>query len=180
MRAADKDVVVLGEFGRPYGLRGWQFFTPYAEDPLQILQYDPLLIQHRGMTWQASSISAIKRHKERVLIQVAAATSVDDAAAYRHALLGVERQHLPQLHNGSYYWHDLIGLKVVNSFYSAELPYGEVRALHRCGGTDVVEVRLNAALNKGKYAYVPFAQPEPVQRIDLQARTMHIRWDADF
>ena len=180
MKDSEKDVVALGQFGRPYGLLGWQFFAHATEDPLRILQYAPLLVQRQEGSWQPVAISAIKRHQEKVLIKAASAASVEDAAAYRHAVLGVERQALPEPQNGSYYWHDLIGLEVVNVFYTEDSPYGEVRALHRCGGADVLEVKLNAALKKGKYAYVPFARPEPIQRINLKARTIHIRWDADF
>nr|WP_235890406.1 ribosome maturation factor RimM [Sandaracinobacter neustonicus] len=61
------------------------------------------------------------------------------AEALRGTLLTVPRDSLPPLPDGEYYWHDLVGLKVVSP---AGEPLGEVVAVENFGASDLLEVRL--------------------------------------
>ncbi len=59
------------------------------------------------------------------------------AEALRGTLLTVPRDSLPALAAGEYYWHDLVGLKVVSP---AGEPLGEVVAVENFGASDLLEV----------------------------------------
>ena len=59
------------------------------------------------------------------------------AEALRGTLLTVPRDSLPELPEGEYYWHDLVGLKVVSADGA---PLGEVVAVENFGASDLLEV----------------------------------------
>ncbi len=70
------------------------------------------------------------------------------AEALRGTLLSVPRESLPLLPAGEYYWHDLVGLKVVSTSGEA---LGEVVAVENFGASDLIEV----ALAGGRRVLVP-------------------------
>jgi 16S rRNA processing protein RimM len=70
------------------------------------------------------------------------------AEALRGTLLSVPRESLPPLPAGEYYWHDLVGLKVVSTAGEA---LGEVVAVENFGASDLIEV----ALAGGRRVLVP-------------------------
>lgn len=59
------------------------------------------------------------------------------AEALRGTLLTVPRASLPALPAGEYYWHDLVGLKVVSP---EGTPLGEVVAVENFGASDLLEI----------------------------------------
>jgi 16S rRNA processing protein RimM len=59
------------------------------------------------------------------------------AEALRGTLLTVPRGSLPALPEGEYYWHDLVGLKVVSADGA---PLGEVVAVENFGASDLLEI----------------------------------------
>ena len=70
------------------------------------------------------------------------------AEALRGTLLSVPRESLSPLPAGEYYWHDLVGLKVVSTAGEA---LGEVVAVENFGASDLIEV----ALAGGRRVLVP-------------------------
>lgn len=59
------------------------------------------------------------------------------AEALRGTLLTVPRENLPALPPGEYYWHDLLGLKVVSPDGQ---PLGEVVSVENFGASDLLEI----------------------------------------
>ncbi|MCG2839807.1 ribosome maturation factor RimM [Sandaracinobacter sp. RS1-74] len=59
------------------------------------------------------------------------------AEGLRGTLLTVPRESLPELPPGEYYWHDLLGLKVVSP---AGDVLGEVVAVENFGASDLLEI----------------------------------------
>lgn len=59
------------------------------------------------------------------------------AEALRGTVLTVPRESLPELPDGQYYWHDLVGLKVVSPDGDA---LGEVVGVENFGASDLLEI----------------------------------------
>ncbi len=78
------------------------------------------------------------------------------AEGLRGTLLTVPRESLPPLPDGEYYWHDLVGLKVVSP---AGEPLGEVVAVENFGASDLIEVQ-KADGAKVLVPLIPAAVPE--------------------
>ncbi len=174
------DVVVLGKLGRPYGLKGWQFFTHYMEDPLSVTNYHSLLIENSGEGWyEISEPPQINRHSDKFIIKIKEVSTKEEAHSYCNKLLGVRREHLPHPDEGSYYWHDLIGMQVFNSAGTGtEAPVGRILAMRRCGGADVMEIEEADREGTKRTTYIPFVLPEPVYRVDLRSKRVCVSWQS--
>jgi 16S rRNA processing protein RimM len=81
------------------------------------------------------------------------------AEALRGTLLTVPRDSLPALPEGEYYWHDLVGLKVVSPEGAA---LGEVVAVENFGASDLLEI----ARADGTRVLVPLIPAAVVQVAD--------------
>ena len=87
------------------------------------------------------------------------------AEALRGTLLTVPRDSLPELPPGEYYWHDLLGLKVVSP--SGE-PLGEVVGVENFGASDLLEIaRPDGA--KVLVPLIPAAVPEVADPLVIDA-----------
>ena len=78
------------------------------------------------------------------------------AEALRGTLLTVPRESLPPLPEGEYYWHDLVGLKVLDEAGEA---LGVVVAVENYGASDILEIEL-ASARRVLVPLVPDAVPE--------------------
>ncbi len=79
------------------------------------------------------------------------------AEALRGTLLTVPRESLPELPEGEYYWHDLVGLPVVDE---TGLAVGTVRAVENFGATDILDINCE----DGKQVLVPLV-PAAVSQV---------------
>lgn len=87
------------------------------------------------------------------------------AEALRGTLLTVPRDSLPELPAGEYYWHDLLGLKVVSPDGQ---PLGEVVGVENFGASDLLEI---ARTDGGKVLVplIPAAVPEVADPLVIDA-----------
>ena len=172
-------MVVVGKLGKSNGLRGWQLFHSYLEEPLRIVEYSSLVLrppQSGNGKWKSVSLEGIKEEGKRHLIRLTGVNAPEQAAAFCHYELGMPRTRLPQPAHGSYYWHDLIGAKVINMFSGRERLLGTIDSLRRAGGKDIMVIKTD----EKKEVYVPFVQPDYVQSVDLKQGTVKVIWDLDF
>ena len=95
------------------------------------------------------------------------------AEAIRNVDLFIARSALAELEADEYYWHELVGLEVMTADGTA---LGKVDHLLETGAHDVIVVKDN----EGTECLIPFVPSEVVQRVDLEARTMTVAWQADF
>lgn len=95
----------------------------------------------------------------------------DAAAKLQGAEIEILYSQLPEAEHGSYYWADLIGLKVITT-QGVEL--GKVDHLLETGANDVLVV------SGDKERLIPFLQPQTVTRIDLDAGILVVDWDPEF
>ena len=84
----------------------------------------------------------------------------------------------PELEEGDYYWHDLIGCSVVNLEGYA---MGTVTEMMETGSNDVLVVKANTKDAFGKQErLIPFLYEQVVKRVDLTTKTIEVDWDAGF
>jgi 16S rRNA processing protein RimM len=87
-----------------------------------------------GRTLTLVSVRAGPQGAVARFVEVADRTA---AEALRGTVLTVPRDSLPPLGEGEYYWHDLVGLKVVSP---DGLALGEVVAVENFGASDLLEI----------------------------------------
>ena len=147
--------VLVGEIGRPHGVRGLVKLRSFTADPTAIDRYGPLTdeagVQRIALTVLAGELARIEGIADR-----------DAAARLTGTRLYVERDRLPPPEDDEFYLADLIGL-------AAETPTGEalgiVRAVEEHGAGPFL------VLDGPPERLVPFTQA-CVPVVDLAARRL--------
>jgi 16S rRNA processing protein RimM len=135
-----------------------------------ILQYSPWYLELGEQRIEAIVTSG-RRHGKGLVAKLQGIDDRDRAAQLRSALIAVERERLPALPAGEYYWADLVGLRVTNL---EGIDLGVVDHLIETGSNDVLVLRGE------RERLVPFLPESVIKSIDLEQGTMSVDWDADF
>ncbi|MCP3679454.1 MAG: ribosome maturation factor RimM [Gammaproteobacteria bacterium] len=162
--------ITMGKFGKPFGVKGWIKVTSYTDPIEQLLNYQPWHYQqHSQIAWQALEIDANKVQGKGLLIHIKGCDSPEQVKSYTNGLIAIERDKLPTLVVGEYYWCDLEGLTVINQQGET---LGIIDYLFTTASNDVIVV-------KGEQLYyIPYIQDDFVIEIDLAAGQMIVAWES--
>ena len=170
-------IEVVGKLGSTYGIRGWlrvYSSTEYAES---IFDYQPWFLKIKGQ-WQPTELESWKHHNHELIAKLKNVNDRETAKSLANIEIGVDLSVFPQLEEGDYYWHDLIGCNVVNLEGYA---MGTVTEMMETGSNDVLVVRANSKDAFGKQErLIPFLYEQVVKRVDLTTKVIEVDWDAGF
>ena len=170
-------IEVVGKLGSTYGIRGWlrvYSSTEYAES---IFDYQPWVLKVKGQ-WQPTELESWKHHNHELIAKLKNVNDRETAQSLANIEIGVDLSVFPQLEEGDYYWHDLIGCNVVNLEGYA---MGTVTEMMETGSNDVFVVRANSKDAFGKQErLIPFLYEQVVKRVDLTTKVIEVDWDAGF
>ena len=142
----------------------------YTQPREAILDYDRWYLKQKG-DWQATAISEGKRHGKTVIAHLDGVDDRDKAAALIDCDIAVDRDSLPAAEDGSYYWADLEGLRVVHQD-GTEL--GSVSHLMETGANDVLVVR-----QEDQEVLIPFVTGDVIKDVDLDNGVISVDWEWD-
>ena len=170
-------IEVVGKLGSTYGIRGWlrvYSSTEYAES---IFDYQPWFLKIKGQ-WQPTELESWKHHNHELIAKLKNVNDRETAQSLANIEIGVDLSVFPQLEEGDYYWHDLIGCNVVNL---EGYVMGTVTEMMETGSNDVLVVRANSKDAFGKQErLIPFLYEQVVKRVDLTTKVIEVDWDAGF
>ncbi|MCQ4159594.1 ribosome maturation factor RimM [Roseomonas sp. GC11] len=144
--------ILVGEIGRPHGVRGLVRINPFTADPAAIATYGPLLDESGArrfvLHWQGNGLARIDGVNDR-----------DAAARLTGTRLYADRDRLPGTEEEEFYLADLIGLAVRDGTPNGTpdamgAVLGTVRAVEDYGAGAFLTV-LDAA---GKELLLPFTR----------------------
>jgi 16S rRNA processing protein RimM len=163
------EVVVVGRFGAPHGVKGWLSVTSYTEPPDNIVSYRPWLVERDGR-WCEMRVLRTQAHGQRFLVQIDGVVDRDAAQRLVGCEIAVPEAALPAVGEGEYYWKDLIGLDVVNEQGTR---IGCVAELFDTPANDVIVVR-----DDGNEVLIPFVA-SVVKRVDIAGGQILVDWQHD-
>ena len=164
------DFVILGKISGVYGLRGWVKVYAETRERTDILAFDRWFLR-RPDGWQAVKVIEGRAQAKGVIVQLEGVGHCDQARALIGTEIAVRRADLPPAEPGTYYWDDLIGLKVVNL---EDIEFGTVSHLFETGGANDVVV-----VQGERERLIPYTR-DAVKSVDLKSRVMRVDWDAEF
>lgn len=164
------DWVVVGRFGRPQGLKGLVRVISFTQPTENIIDYMPWHVAIRG-EWQPIRINAVETHTRFILVQVEGYTQREQVGLLTNCDIAIQPQQLPVLPEDEFYWHNLIGMHVVNQNNQV---LGTVVDIIATGSNDVLIV------SGEKRHLVPYIPGEFVVQVDKAAGCILVNWDADF
>ena len=170
-------IEVVGKLGSTYGIRGWLRIYSSTEYAESIFDYQPWFLKIKGQ-WQPTELESWKHHNHELIAKLKNVNDRETAQSLANVEIGVDLSVFPQLEEGDYYWHDLIGCNVVNLEGYA---MGTVTEMMETGSNDVLVVRANSKDAFGKQErLIPFLYEQVVKRVDLTTKIIEVDWDAGF
>lgn len=168
--SAEPERLVVGRVSGVYGVKGFVRVFSEMEPRGAIAGFSRLWMQHGG-DWQSIELEDGRAHGRGVVLKF---RGTDDREA-AHGLIGctlaVERDWLPLLEEGEFYWADLQGLDVETM---DGIPLGRIDSFMQTGANDVMVVRGD------REHLVPWVRGLYVLDVDLDARRVRVDWDPDF
>lgn len=161
--------IVIGHFGRSYGIKGWLKVNSQTDPVDNILLYRQWQIYHQGL-WQTVEISDIKKQGKSIIAKLPQCHTPEEANLYTHDAIAIYRHQMPEPSSDEYYWIDLVGLKVINQ---QGIDLGTVDHLFSTGANDVLVVKGE------RRRLMPYIQ-NVVLAVDLIERKITVDWDPDF
>lgn len=170
-------IEVVGKLGSTYGIRGWLRIYSSTEYAESIFDYQPWFLKIKGQ-WQPTELESWKHHNHELIAKLKNVNDRETAQSLANVEIGVDLSVFPQLEEGDYYWHDLIGCNVVNL---EGYVMGTVTEMMETGSNDVLVVRANSKDAFGKQErLIPFLYEQVVKRVDLTTKIIEVDWDAGF
>lgn len=162
--------VVIGRFGRPHGIKGFVTVHSFTEPRDNILRYTDwhALVNNQ---WQAIKLLSVETHSKVIIAQVEGYPERESVMRLTNAEIAVQQAQLADLQPGEYYWHQLIGMQVINQ--KGE-PFGKVIEILPTGANDVLVVQGE------KRHLIPYLPDQYILSIDDSQQLITVDWDLDF
>ena len=160
---------MLGRIVGLFGVKGWIKVFSYTDPREAVLDYDRWFLK-RGDAWQTIKVVEGKRHGKSVIARLKGFDDRDAATELIGQDIAIERDDMPNPEDGSYYWSDLEGLKVVHRD-GTEL--GRVAYLLETGANDVL------VTEGDKERLIPFVAEKVILDVDIAAGVITVDWEWD-
>lgn len=166
----DRQYIYVGEISGIFGLKGWVKIFSYTEPRENILSYSVWQLRKNGDI-KPIKLKTGQRQGKNVVAQLDGVDDPDVAASLVGWEIYIERDQLPALASGEYYWADLVGLNVIND---AGVELGVIDHLFETGANDVLVV------TGDRERLIPFLMGQTVLKVDLDGKRLTVDWDPDF
>ena len=110
-RAFD-DLVAIGRVVKPQGRKGEVLVQPFSDRPERFPGLRAAYVPAPGGGSRAVTVQSCWPHKGRYVLKLEGVDSIDEAEAYRGLELRIGEEELAVLPEGSYYHHQIKGLRV--------------------------------------------------------------------
>ncbi|TCP91144.1 16S rRNA processing protein RimM [Cricetibacter osteomyelitidis] len=173
----EQRIETVGKLGSTYGIRGWLRIYSSTEDTESIFDYQPWFLKIKDQ-WQPTELESWRYHNNDLIVKLKNVDDREAAQILANVEIGVDLAVFPELEEGDYYWHDLIGCRVIN-LQGYEM--GTVSEMMETGSNDVLVVKATMKDAFGKQErLIPFLYEQVVKRVDLTTKTIEVDWDAGF
>ena len=168
----DDENIIVGKINGVYGVKGWVKVFSYTDPREAISQYSPWYLKQNGV-WKAVKIVDSKAQAKSVIAKIEGCDDRDAAMLFSGTEVSIKPEQLNSLDEDTYYWRDLVGLRVRNQ---EGFDFGEVKSLMETGSNDVLVVKSD----DGKETLIPWTIGQVVLQVNIEEGLMVVDWDSDF
>ena len=182
-KSGASEKVILGRIAGVYGVKGWLKIFSYTDPMEAIVDYSPWYIRpenRKNTPWTRVDVKAGKRHAKTVVAKLEHCNDRDQAQAFIGSEIAIELDQLEELSDSNeFYWHDLIGLRVIN-LQGMEL--GVVKKMMETGANDVLVVvsEIEGTEKETIERLIPWTMHMAIIAVDLEQGIIEVDWDPDF
>ena len=170
----DTNLVCVGSIGKSRGLVGEFFLNSFCDPQDNILNYTSVLIEGH----EDHQLAYIKKFNNKFLSKISSIDNIDLLKGYTNLKLFINKSELPSLEKNDFYWHDLIGMRVIDCNNNDEL--GEVAEISNYGSNDLLEISPSGSSVDSKKRQIPFVKKIFIIEIDPENKKILVDWPKDF
>lgn len=170
MKNSKDDWITIGRFGRPHGVHGLLSVHSFTDPQTAIIDYLPWTVKTAKQRLNLG-IKPVRVNDRLILVSIEGISDRDQASLYTNTEIEIPRSILPAPGEGEYYWHDLVGMRVINRD-KEEL--GVVTEVIATGSNDVLVVEGE------KRHLIPWLPDLFVDSTDRGENLIVVDWDKDF
>jgi 16S rRNA processing protein RimM len=170
--AVPPDLVELGAVHGAYGVKGWVRITLFGSDGSVLLGAADWWLKNAGMCRRVVPESR-RRYGAALLAKWPGCESKEAAEGLKGTAVAVPRSRFPPAPEGSFYWADLIGCRVVNR---GGIELGRISGLRENAGGQWLEVGDGG---EAGVLLIPLVE-QFVESVDPSARVIRVDWEGDW
>ncbi|WP_086932763.1 ribosome maturation factor RimM [Agarilytica rhodophyticola] len=179
MSSHRSNLVDVGRIAGVFGVKGWLKVNSNTDPAENIVSYSPWWVKTRHGV-KEFEVDDYQFNGGTLIVHFKGIDDRDVAAQYTLSNVAVERSQMPELEDNEFYWHQLIGLKVINKYQGQESILGRVSKLMETGANDVLVVSSDESSIDERERLIPYAPDEYVLSVDTEAGEIWVSWDPDF
>ncbi|MCW8409578.1 ribosome maturation factor RimM [Legionella sp. PATHC035] len=162
--------IVIARFGRPHGIKGFVTVHSFTEPRDNVLKYTNwhAFINNK---WQPIKLLRAEVQTKSIIAQIEGYPERESVAHLTNIEIAVQQEQLETLKPGEYYWHQLIGMNVINQKGES---FGTVTEIIPTGANDVLVVEGT------KRHLIPYLLDQFILDIDTNQQLITVDWDMDF
>ncbi|MGL5743181.1 MAG: ribosome maturation factor RimM [Legionella sp.] len=162
--------IVIARFGRPHGVKGFVTVHSFTEPRDNVLKY---AVWHAFINnkWEPIKLVRAEVQNKSIIVQIEGYPEREMAGRLTNIEIAISKEQLEELKPGEYYWHQLIGMNVINQ---QGQPFGKITEIIPTGANDVLVVEGD------KKHLIPYLPGQFILDIDTNQQTITVDWDLDF
>jgi 16S rRNA processing protein RimM len=146
---SEDDYIVVGKILTTHGIKGWLTIKSYTSPIKNIFKYS--LKVNLDKTFKNIKVTDYRFMSKKTVMKIENINTIEDTSQFINHDLVILKNDLPMIDDNEYYWHQLIGKKVITSDNKT---LGIVESLFTSGDNDILVVKTNK--KKGKELFIPF------------------------
>ena len=171
-------MIDIGQLTSAHGIKGWVKVSSHTAPVENIFDYQPWYLKTQHGAKQVNLISWRPLSKGFVA-KIKGVEDRNQAEVLCPATIAVDKNILPQLTKGEFYWHQLQGCRVINQFESKQSDFGFVQRIMSTGANDVLVVG-NSQSKDQPERLIPYVPGQFIKKVDLDNNQIMVNWDPDF
>ena len=168
-------LICIGSVGKPRGLKGEFFLNSFCSPQNNIINYSKLIKTDDGAFLE---LEYIKETNLKFLSKIKSISDVDEIKTFTNTMLYISSENLPLISSDEVYWHDLVGMLVIDENKNELL--GEVKDLSNFGSNECLIVKSTEDSIDDKERLIPFIRDNFISFIDKEKRIIHVNWQSNY
>ena len=168
------EFILIATVGKSKGLKGEFFLNSLCDPKENILNYSNFKI---GFSKLPIKFEYIKLLNNKLISKIIDISDVDDIKKFTNESIFIEKSELPELPNDEIYWHDLIGMQVLNI---KNQDIGIIEEINNYGASDILKVGPSKSSIDKETRLIPYIKEKYIISHSYDKNCLVVDWELDF
>lgn len=170
----ESELILIATVGKSKGLKGEFFLNSLCDPKENILNYSNFKI---GPFKRSIKFEYIKLSNNKFVSKIAEISDVDDIKKLTNENIFIKKSELPELSSKEIYWHDLIGMQVINS---KDQDMGVIEEINNYGASDILKVSPSKSSVDNEIRLIPYIKDKYIISHSYEENCLIVDWELDF